>query len=157
MFAWAASAVGSKADAAFDALANHAKGGKLWSFTPDQLCAVFWAFTKTSWRDVQLFWDLVHVARERTNEFDGDCLANLVWSLTALQRSAIDTSSFDLEIKSLLDFALEAALPGRIAFPNDDSSSMAVWSFCKLDRIQDALMLFFNEIAINRMFKALHA
>lgn len=140
MFAWSFAVVGANAPAAFAEITRDARGGKLWSYTADQMMALFWSLAKRGWwNDERLFADFVYVARARTDELDGDSAANLLWALVAVRADPdLDASCCMVEIDALLDFILQVFLAGSLCLSDPETISMSVWAYCKLGRRQDA-------------------
>lgn len=133
--AWAYASAGVRNPLAFESLANAAKGGRLWVYRQEELCALCWAFAKVRWSDIELLQDMLHVARQRLEEFDDQSLANLLSSLVALgaeRGNHLEHSKLaDLweDLRTLLSQVLLRLLEGKPRLRAEALASI-VRSFC---------------------------
>eukprot|EP00927_Polykrikos_kofoidii_P028628 TRINITY_DN24951_c0_g1_i1.p1 TRINITY_DN24951_c0_g1~~TRINITY_DN24951_c0_g1_i1.p1 ORF type:complete len:1007 (+),score=138.54 TRINITY_DN24951_c0_g1_i1:36-3056(+) len=143
MVAWAFAAVGAHVPKAVSDMADFARGGKLWGFECDGMCALLWSLTRLRWRDSELMCSLVQVANVRTDELGGESLANLLSAVTTLRLDpGVDTHAYDRDIDALLDFTLNALVKRQISLVDVDALYMAVSCFCNLGRSREAWALF---------------
>ncbi|OLQ12665.1 hypothetical protein AK812_SmicGene3395 [Symbiodinium microadriaticum] len=89
--AWAFACVEWTDPGLVGALAHACKGGKLWTFGPDEFCAIAWAFGKFRMADAEIRSDLLVISRQRCDELDNVSFVNLLTSLLTMVESSGST------------------------------------------------------------------
>ncbi|OLP86504.1 Hemicentin-1 [Symbiodinium microadriaticum] len=152
-FAWAYATLDIADASAWQAVARECKGGRLWRYRPDELCAVCWGFAKIGWEDEELIGDMAQVASHRISELDTRSLINLLSAFVVLcdHRGTLDmahckesdvasvTFEHQEELTSVLESGL-SELSSKTLQPGQELV-VAVRLFCKAGRVTDACRL----------------
>ncbi|CAE7244131.1 comta [Symbiodinium sp. CCMP2592] len=113
--AWAFACVEFQDPGLVAALAHACKGGKLWTFAPDEFCAIAWAFGKFRMADAEIRADLLVISRQRCDELDNVSFVNLATSLLTMVESGGTNGSdksWQESVRPLVE-QLEASLAKR--------------------------------------------
>jgi len=154
-FAWAYATLDIADAPAWQAVARECKGGRLWRYRPDELCAVCWGFAKIRWEDEELIGDMAQVASHRISELDTHSLINLLSAFVVLcdHRGILIAHSEESDVaavtfghKEKLTSVLESGLSElstKTLQPGQELAA-AVRLFCKAGRVTDACRLCWN-------------